>query len=290
MSLDKSYLERSSFKSDIFKGKVVFVTGGAGTICRVQTEALVLLGADAAIIGRNVDKTEKAAKEMSRLRSGAKVIGIGNTDVRNVNSLKEAVDETVKKLGKIDFVIAGAAGNFICDINSLSANAFKSVIDIDVLGSYNTVKACYEQLVKNKGSIIFVSATLHYYGVPFQSHVGAAKAAIDALSQALAIELGPIGVRSNIIAPGIIGGTEGFDRLKMGKTERQITEKIPLQRLGKTEDIANATAYLFSDAASYVTADKMVVDGGSWHLGPGITTTSVYPNMIKQRSLGPSKL
>lgn len=288
MGLDKSYLQRSTFKSDIFKGKVVFVTGGAGTICRVQTEALVLLGANAAIIGRNQEKTSKAAEEIQSLRPGAKVLGIGGTDVRSVKSLKDAVDKTVSELGRIDFVIAGAAGNFICDINSLSTNAFKSVIDIDLLGSYNTIKATYEQLVKNKGAVIFVSATLHYYGVPFQVHVGAAKAGIDALSQTLAVELGPVGVRSNVIAPGMVDETEGFRRLSMGKSIEELSKNIPLQRPASTEDIANATVFLFSDAGNYITGDILVVDGGQWHIGS--SKKEVYPDLVKKRSLGPSKL
>ena len=87
-TLDKSYLEKSVWKSDIFKGKVAFITGGAGTICRVQAEALVLLGADVAIIGRNPQKTEDAAKEIATLRPGAKVIGIGNVDVRKIQTIK----------------------------------------------------------------------------------------------------------------------------------------------------------------------------------------------------------
>lgn len=148
--LDKSYLDKCSWKPDIFKGKVVFVTGGAGTICSVQTQALVLLGANAAIIGRNEEKTIKAAEEISKLRDGAKVIGIGNIDVRDVKSLVSAVDKTVDQLGRIDFVIAGAAGNFLSDFNHLSSNAFKSVVSIDLLGSYNTVKACFEELRKIK--------------------------------------------------------------------------------------------------------------------------------------------
>ncbi|CCH47167.1 3-oxoacyl-[acyl-carrier-protein] reductase [Wickerhamomyces ciferrii] len=288
MVLDQSYLQRTSYKQDIFKGKVVFVTGGAGTICRVQAEALVLLGANAAIIGRNEEKTVSAAKEISQLRPGVKVIGVGNTDVRNIKSLQAAVDQTVKELGRIDFVIAGAAGNFLCDINSLSANAFKSVIDIDVLGSYNTLKATYNQLVKNKGEIIFISATLHYQGTPFQSHVSAAKAGIDALSQTIAVELGPLGVRSNIIAPGAVANTEGFKRLIGHKTESEVNSKIPLQRPAKTEDIANTTVFLLSPAGEYITGDKIVVDGGQWHLGNGISEG--YPKLIKERSLKPSKL
>ena len=84
------------------------------------------------------------------MRPGAKVIGIGNVDVRKIQTIKEAADRTVKELGRIDHVIAGAAGNFLSDFNHLSSNAFKSVIDIDLLGSFNTVKVCFEELRKTK--------------------------------------------------------------------------------------------------------------------------------------------
>lgn len=286
-SLDKSFVELSVWKPDLFKGKVIFVTGGAGTICRVQTEAMVLLGADAVILGRNVAKTEKAAEEIAQLRPGAKVLGLGNVDVRNIQSLADAVATTVSKLGRIDYVIAGAAGNFLSDFNHLSSNAFKSVISIDLLGSFNTVKACFDQLRKNKGAVIFVSATLHYYGVPFQSHVGAAKAGIDALSNSLAVELGPLGIRCNCIAPGGIEGTEGMSRL-MPESE-QGAKRVPLARWGTTRDIAEATVYLFSPAASYVTGTIQVVDGGFWHLGNFMG--DLYPLVIiNQNSTENSKL
>jgi peroxisomal 2,4-dienoyl-CoA reductase len=289
MSINREFLKTTQFKHDIFKGKVVFVTGGAGSICRVQTEAMVLLGANATIIGRNKDKTEKAAREMEALRPGSKVLGLGGVDVRDVHSLEQAVATTVEKLGRIDYVICGAAGNFLSDFNNLSSNAFKSVVSIDLLGSFNTVKATYPQLVKHKGSIIFVSTTLHYYGVPFQAHVGAAKAGIDALSNALAVELGPLGIRSNCIAPGMIKDTEGFDRLSAGKSIEQLTRTVPLQRPGYKEDIANATVFLFSDAASYITGDVLVVDGAAWHMGQ-CAAMDAYPEQLKERLLGPPKL
>lgn len=288
VTLGHDYYDRTSFKKDIFKDKVVFVTGGAGSICRVQVEAMVLLGANAAIIGRNPEKTEFAAVEIQQLRPGAKVLGIGNIDVRDVKSLVSAVDQTVKELGRIDFVIAGAAGNFLSDFNSLSSNAFKSVISIDLLGSFNTIKACYDQLIANKGSILFVSTTLHYYGIPFQAHVSAAKAGIDALSNALAVELGPLGVRSNCIAPGIIENTEGYDRLIGDNDSKEVTKKIPLQRGGKKEDIANATCFLFSSAGDYINGDIIVVDGGAWQTFQ--PATNGYPEFLLKKLKGPSKL
>ncbi|KAI3403370.1 SPS19 [Candida oxycetoniae] len=287
-TLSSSYLKDSVWKPDLFKDKVVFVTGGAGTICRVQTEALVLLGADAAIIGRNIEKTESAAKEIAQLRPGAKVLGLGNIDVRKVHSLKEAVDKTVAELGRIDYVIAGAAGNFLSDFNHMSANAFKSVIDIDLLGSFNTVKTCFEQLRKNKGAVIFVSATLHYYGIPFQAHVGAAKAGVDALMNALAVELGPVGIRLNCIAPGLIGNTEGGARLNP-PTEVPLDQKVPIGRIGTTTDVADSTVYLFSPAASYITGTITVVDGGLWQVGGFLG--ELYPSVVKMQNEDPeSKL
>lgn len=281
MGLDASFVENSSWKKDLFKGKVVFVTGGAGTICRVQTEALVLLGANAAIVGRNEKKTNDAATEIARLRPGAKVVSCPNTDVRDVQSVAKAVQRTVDQLGRIDFVIAGAAGNFLSDFNHLSLNAFASVVGIDLLGSFNTAKATFAELKKTKGALLFVSATLHYYGVPFQVHVGAAKAGVDALSNALAVELGPLGIRSNCVAPGAIDGTEGLERLVQDKSK--YVKNIPLQRLGTTADIANATVYLFSPAASYVTGTVQVVDGAAWQNGQ-LSTAHLYPVEITKRN------
>ncbi|CAR27158.1 hypothetical protein ZYGR_0I04300 [Zygosaccharomyces rouxii] len=278
-TLDSSFVENGPWKPDIFKDKVVFVTGGSGTICRVQTEAMVLLGAHAAIVGRNEAKTIAAAKEMSQLSCSASILPLTKVDVRNFDQLQRAVEKTVEQFGKIDYVIAGAAGNFIADFSHLSPNAFKSVIDIDLLGSFNTVKACFPELVKTKGSVVFVSATLHYSGVPFQSHVGAAKAGVDALSNALAVELGPLGIRCNCIAPGPIEGTEGIKRLLPAGLESRAIEQIPLQRLGTTRDIADSTVYLFSPASSFVNGTVTAVDGGAWHIGSTFSR-DMYPKQL----------
>ncbi|KAK9464029.1 uncharacterized protein V1516DRAFT_669358 [Lipomyces oligophaga] len=256
----------SVFREGLFADKVVLCTGGSGTICSRQVALLVTLGANAAIVGRKKDAADSAAAAIKQLRAGSKVIGIA-ADVRSISAMNEAVDQAVKELGKIDFVICGAAGNFLADFQHLSANAFKTVVDIDLLGSFNTVKAAQAQLMQNKGVVIFVSTTLHYYGVQFQSHVGAAKAGVDALSRSLAVELGPFGVRLNCIAPGPISGTEGFNRLLPSDLREKAAKAVPLQRFGSVEDIAAATAFLFSDAASYITGTTIVVDGGAWQIG-----------------------
>merc|ERR1712000_573391 len=280
MPLKKSEFVSSVWNDNLFHDKVVFCTGGNGTICSAQVRAMVHLGANACIVGRNEKKTHEVAKDLAAQRAGAKVIGVGNIDVRRVESLQSAVDQCVRELGGIDFLIAGAAGNFLAPMAQLSPNAFKTVMDIDALGSYNTAKAVLPYLVESAkrnpnsgksgsgtgGRMIFVSATFHYRGQPLQAHVAAAKAAVDQISHSVAIEYGPYGITSNIITPGPISGTEGMERLsKSDEASAKASKKnIPLGRWGETREIADATTYLFSEAGSYVNGNTLVVDGGAW--------------------------
>lgn len=282
MSIPESEYLSPVWKDGLFNGRVVFVTGGAGTICSAQTRAMVRLGADACIIGRNVEKTEKAAKDIATARKGARVIGIGGCDVRSYESLANAADRCVKELGGIDFVIAGAAGNFVVPLSGMSPNAFKAVIDIDVIGTFNTVKATIPHLVESAkrnplpskdgltgGRIIAMSATFHYTGMPLQGHVAAAKAGVDSLMASVALEYGPFGVTSNVIAPGPIANTEGMSRLS-GVGDDVMGKRIPSGRLGSVRDISDATIYLFSDSGSYVNGHVLVVDGALWRMGGAV--------------------
>lgn len=293
----ESYLS-SIWRDGIFTNKVLFCTGGAGTICSNQVRAFVALGGNACIIGRNEAKTTSMASDITTARSGSRVIGLGNVDVRDASALAKAAETCAKELGGIDFAIAGAAGNFLAPVEQLSANAFKSVMDIDALGSYNTAKATLPWLVKSAqkygntgkstkglgtgGRIIFVSATLHYTGKPLQAHVSAAKAAVDQICYSLALEYGPLGITSNVIAPGPIAGTEGMERLS--KTDEVSLDKsrkgVPLGRWGEVKEIADATVYLFSEAGSYVNGHALVVDGGQWKVGGADTGGYQYPDFL----------
>lgn len=280
-TLDSTFVSEGSWKPDLFKGKVCLITGGSGTICRVQAEALALLGCNVSIVSRDIEKSRETEKEICELTKRKDAcFAIVGVDVRDYSQMEESVRKTIERYGRLDFVIAGAAGNFVCDFANLSANAFKSVVSIDLLGSFNIAKASLPYLLKTKGSILFVSTTFHRYGVPFQGPVGAAKSGIDAFSNNLAVELGPFGIRSNCIQPGAIKDTEGFKRLSNPKYVKDMTEKIPLQRLGTKKDIAEATVFLFSPAASYITGDIIAVDGGMWHTGTLFATSDMYPKQI----------
>ncbi|KYK56899.1 hypothetical protein DCS_03905 [Drechmeria coniospora] len=310
MSVPESKYLSSVWRDGIFKDRVVFVTGGAGTICSMQTRALVRLGANACIIGRSEGKTEQAAKEIATVRAGAKVIGIGGCDVRKPESLQAAADRCARELGGIDFVItasrtdtyallpanadakplwssAGAAGNFVVSLEGMSPNAFKSVMDIDVLGTFNTIKATIPHLLRSPSPrIIYVSATFHYTGMPMQAHVAAAKAAVDSLMASVALEYGPRGVQSNVIAPGAIEETEGAARLLSSDPDqvKEYTSTIPSGRIGTVRDIADATVFLFSDAGSYVNGQAIPVDGAAWRrqgaASIGADKSMQYPNYL----------
>ncbi|KAJ7620948.1 hypothetical protein FB45DRAFT_1062002 [Roridomyces roridus] len=261
----------SVFKEEIFNGKVLFCTGGGSGICRGMTETILRHGANATIVGRKVDRLTQAAKELSEA-TGRKVIA-AQGDVRHPETLAAAVKKTIEAFGRIDFVICGAAGNFLVPISGLSENGFRTVIEIDTIGTYNTIKATLPHIRAAKGAYIHVRT-------PYQAHVSAAKAGIDALSAVLAVEEGPHGVRSNVIAPGPIHGTEGMDRLESKGTADERAQRdmlYPSGRMGVIGDVANAAVFLFSDAALNITGQVLPVDGGSEHLR---TLVFPYPKAV----------
>ncbi|OQV04555.1 hypothetical protein CLAIMM_09415 [Cladophialophora immunda] len=284
----------TSWRLGLFDNKVVFCTGGSGTICSGQVRALVALGANACIVGRNHDKAKKVAADIALVRPGSTVLGLGGVDVRNHESVKGAVETCVQRLGGIDFVIAGAAGNFISTIDDLSANAFKAVVDIDLVGSFITAKLTLPHLAASAerarasndpdspsltgGRIIFVSSTNYQCARIAQAHVCAAKAGVNALSDCISLEYGPRGVTSNVIAPGLIDETEGAKRLTDPALRDELVRSVPVQRLGLIKDISDATIFLFADTGSFVNGATIDVDGGAWRIraaGAG----AGYPNL-----------
>jgi NAD(P)-dependent dehydrogenase (short-subunit alcohol dehydrogenase family) len=166
--------------------------------------------------------------------------------------------------------VCGAAGNFVVPAERLSPNGFKSVIDIDLLGSFNASRAAFEQLQATKGTIIYISAGAAYMPHAFQVHVGAAKAGIDMMMKNLAIEWGRHGIRANSVVPGPIEGTEGVKRLLNEARRGEVINAIPLRRMGAVDDIGQAAVFLASPLASYVSGCVMVVDGGQNLVGSAL--------------------
>jgi len=241
------------------EARVVFVTGGGSGINLGVAKNFAALGANVAICGRTQEKLNAAAAELSAL--GAKVCAVA-ADVREFGALEMAFARSAAELGPMDVLVCGAAGNFLVPAETLSPNGFKSVIDIDLLGSFNASRASFEQLRATKGTIIYISAGMAYMPHAFQVHVGAAKAGIDMMMKNLAIEWGRHGVRPNSIVPGPIEGTEGMKRLSGEAQLAKFINGIPLKRMGTVDDIGQAAVFLASPLAAYISGCVMVVDGG----------------------------
>lgn len=267
-------------KSDLYAGKTVFVTGGGSGINLGVAKTYASLGANVGICGRTMEKLEKAATEIEEY--GVKVF-FDTADVRDADRLAEVMAKCEEEIGSISTLVCAAAGNFLCPAEQMSPNAFKTVVDIDLLGSFNACKAAHAQLKKTKGDIVFISAGMSYMPYAAQAHVGAAKSGIDNLMRNLALEWGPQGIRSNSIVPGPIEGTEGMKRLAPGELGKKLTSMIPLQRMGQAEDIGNAAAYLSSPLASYVTGTVLIVDGGQNLPGSGPFTMVAMEAMKQAR-------
>jgi peroxisomal 2,4-dienoyl-CoA reductase len=249
------------FDSTLLKDKVALITGGGTGICRGIALAFAEHGCHVAITSRKIEHLEPTREELQArgVRAMAKA-----ADVRDAAAVTEMVASVASELGRIDILINGAAGNFICLAENLSANGFGTVVDIDLKGTFNVSRAALQHLRAQGGAVINISATLPYLGTMGQAHASAAKAGVDSLTRTLAVEWGPHRIRVNGIAPGPIEGTEGVKRLTNEKSREGALKNCPLGRMGTTDDIANAALFLASDAASYVNGVTLVVDGGLW--------------------------
>jgi len=203
-----------------------------------------------------------------------------------VEDCKASIAATVAKFGKLDILVNGAAGNFLCAPEDLSPNGFKTVMEIDTIGTFYMSRSAFEPLKNSSGIIINMSATLHYLATHYQIHASAAKAGVDSITRSLALEWGKYGIRVNGIAPGPIENTEGFSRLAGNSDEvtAKVSETIPLRRTGKTVDIALTALFLASPAASYISGQTIVVDGGSVLFSHPTIPEHMYKSIAASRS------
>jgi NAD(P)-dependent dehydrogenase (short-subunit alcohol dehydrogenase family) len=255
------------FAHDAYRDKTVFVTGGGSGINLGIAKNFAALGANVAICGRSQEKLDAAAEELRAL--GAKVCPVA-ADVRDIDALEAAFAASEAELGPMDVLVCGAAGNFLVPADKLSANGFRTVIEIDLLGSFNASRAAVEQLKQTRGTILYVSAGQAFMPHAFQAHVGAAKAGIDMLMKNLALEWGRHGIRVNSIVPGPIEGTEGAKRLVDEGTKDALIDAVPLRRMGSVDDIGQTAVFLASPLASYITGCVVVCDGGQNLAGSGL--------------------
>jgi len=243
-----------------YAGKVVFVAGGTSGINLGIAEAFMHSGARVAVLSRSQEKVDAAVAGLQAL--GGEALGFA-VDVRDANVVEAALAAAAKTWGPLDVLVSGAAGNFLSPAAQMSANAFKTVIDIDLVGTFNVLRMAWPHLCKPGAAISNITAAQSWLPTPLQVHVCAAKAGIDQITRTLAMEWGGDGVRVNAIAPGPIEGTEGMRRLAVTPVAHQAwTRAVPLQRFGTKSDISRAALWLCSEAASYITGVVLPVDGG----------------------------
>ena len=251
----------SALKSDVLAGKVALVAGASTGINYEIARQYGLHGAKVAILSRKPDKIFAAVDALKA--EAIDVIGFP-CDVRDYGRLEEVYRDTVEAFGKIDIVLSGAAGNFLAPSLGMSANAFKTVIDIDLLGTFNVFRASFEHLNKPGASLITITAGQAVRPMMFQIHACAAKAGVNMVTKCLALEWGPAGVRVNAISPGPIADTEGMARLAPDdQAESTIKGRIALRDYGTKGDIAEMALFLATDSARYITGSIINVDGGS---------------------------
>ncbi|MBN3290702.1 DECR2 reductase, partial [Polypterus senegalus] len=252
------------YSPDLLRGQVAFITGGGSGIGFRIAEIFMRHGCDTVIASRNTERLSQAATKL-RATTGRHCLPL-QLDVRQPQTIETAVDEALREFGRIDVLVNNAAGNFLCPASELSFNAFRTVMEIDTMGTFNTSKVVFEKYLKDHGgAVVNITATLSYRGQALQVHAGAAKAAVDAMTRHLAVEWGPNNVRVNSLAPGIVSGTEGYRRLGGSSAEASgLVHTIPVRRTGTKTDVAHGVLYLASRAAAYVTGACLVVDGGSW--------------------------
>jgi peroxisomal 2,4-dienoyl-CoA reductase len=264
------------FRADLLKGQVALITGGGTGIGFGVAELLSELGAHVVLASR---KPENLASATEKIQAAGGSVSSVQLDVRDPEKVQAAVKEIADKHGRIDILVNNAAGNFYAPSATLSPNAWRSVVEIDLFGTFYCTQAVYPVMAaQGGGRVISISMTLHYRGWPQMAHATAAKAGVDALTRTLAVEWAPQKIRINAIAPGPIP-TEGVKKaftppadsgvadvfaVANDRMEKYARAAIPLGRWGSPRDIANMVAFLASPGGDWITGSIFVVDGGEW--------------------------
>jgi peroxisomal 2,4-dienoyl-CoA reductase len=287
----------SPFLPTCLQGKVALVTGGGSGICFEVTNQLLQHGCVGAVIcGRRQAFLEKAGALLEVQNPGV-TVKYFCVDVRDSDKCVLAVQYCLQQFGRLDILVNGAAGNFLAPAEFLKPKGFRTVLEIDALGTYHMTHAAFGALKDNGGDaiIINISATLQYGATWYQAHASAAKSAVDSLTRSLALEWGTYRIRVVGIAPGPIADTPGMTKLAPGvdsaDTQEFAKETVPLERWGRKEEIGHAAVYLCT--AEYVTGDILVVDGGQWLWKPPVVPREMVTQLAKQvesksRAQGPA--
>ena len=256
------------FEKDLLNGKTIVVTGGGTGLGKSMSRRFGELGANIVISGRRKEKLEDTADEFSKL--GINVLTCPG-DVRKLEDVELMTSQALDKFGAIDCLLNNAAGNFISPTEMLSPNAFKVVIDIVLMGTWNCTSTIGKEMIKNKkGNVLSIVTTYAWTGSPYVVPSAAAKAGVLAMTRSLAVEWGKHNIRFNAIAPGPFPTKGAWSRLMppgFEDFEDGMKNKIPMKRFGERHELENLASYLMSDGSAYINGEVVTIDGGEWLAG-----------------------
>lgn len=258
-------------RDNAMRGQTIIVTGGGTGLGRSMSAYFLKLGANVVITSRKEDVLKKSAEALMK-ENGGEVLAVA-ADVRDYAQVENVLNKAVEKFGTVDGLVNNAAGNFISPTERLSNKAFDVVVDIVLKGSYNCTLAAGKYWIKNniQGKVLSIVTTYAWTGSAFVVPSACGKAGVLAMTRSLAAEWGKYGIRLNAIAPGPFPTEGAWSRLFPNELEELFDpkNKIPLQRFGDHQELANLAAYLVSDYASFVTGEVITIDGGEWLKGAG---------------------
>ena len=256
------------FKKNLLNGQTIVITGGGTGLGKSMSRRFGELGANIVISGRRKEKLEETADEFSKL--GINVLTCPG-DVRKLEDVELMTSQAIDKFGKIDGLLNNAAGNFISPTEMLSPNAFKVVIDIVLMGTWNCTSTIGKEMIKNKkGNVLSIVTTYAWTGSPYVVPSAAAKAGVLAMTRSLAVEWGKYNIRFNAIAPGPFPTKGAWSRLMppgFEDFEDGMKNKIPMKRFGERHELENLASYLMSDGSAYINGEVVTIDGGEWLAG-----------------------
>tara|TARA_B000000565_G_scaffold77625_1_gene55333 strand:+ start:608 stop:1456 length:849 start_codon:yes stop_codon:yes gene_type:complete len=257
------------FDKKLLKGKNIVVTGGGTGLGKSMAERFSDLGANLVLTSRREKVINDTAKEFRKRRKKAIPIVC---DVRYPDQVESMINQAVKELGSVDILVNNAAGNFISPTENLSSNAFKTVVDIVLNGTFHCSQAAGKIMRKNKSGVILnIVTTYAWTGSGYVVPSACAKAGVLAMTRSLAVEWAKYGIRTVAIAPGPFPTKGAWSRLAppgLG-IEKKMKARIPLKRLGEHSELANLASFLVSDMASYINGEVVTIDGGEWLQGAG---------------------
>ena len=259
-------------RDNALKGKTIVVTGGGSGLGKAMTRYFLELGAKVAISSRNLEKLQNTAKELEQ-ETGGKCLAV-QCDVRHYDEVEAMLKTVLDNFSQVDVLLNNAAGNFISPTERLSANAFDTIIDIVLKGTKNCTLAFGKHWIDTKqerSKVLNIVTTYAWTGSGYVVPSAAAKAGVLAMTRSLAVEWAKYGMQFNAIAPGPFPTKGAWDRLLPGnlKDKFDMAKKVPLNRVGEHQELANLAAYLVSDFSSYINGEVITIDGGEWLKGAG---------------------